>query len=129
MLPFILPSTTTPPLWVLYILQGVRNVYGVRGISLPLKIAGPKLQRSKPGFLYNWYTGENPKLQIYKELGVPRRTASYWLKQRALLGSPAIRRTRPRSQVIGGKSALAHADYSILLLPSNPVSRGSYITA
>ncbi len=72
--------------------------------------------------------GENPKLQICKELEVPKRTASYWLKQRALLGSPAIRRTRPRSQVIGGKSAIAHVDYSILLLPLNPVSRGSYIT-
>lgn len=71
---------------------------------------------------------KNSKLQICKELKVFKHTASYWLKQRVLLESSTIRRTRSRSQIIEDKSAIAHVDYSILLLSLNSVSRDSYIT-
>jgi hypothetical protein len=60
-----------------------------------------------------------------KDIQIPPSTARYWLRQRAELGSPSVRRTRQSSTKPGRPRKLSVNQLEPLLSPSHP-SHGLY---
>ena len=72
------------------------------------------------------YRGSKSKNEVYKELDIPARIASYWLKQREELGSLSMRKTRRLSQKLGQKPTYDPKAITYLTLPSNPIRSQHY---
>lgn len=60
------------------------------------------------------------------EINVPPATARRWLKQRDTLGSPALRRTRRRSSILGRNSTVTESVLETITDQSNPIHEDSY---
>ena len=65
--------------------------------------------------------------EFSKSSKVSKTTASRWLKERNKLGSPAYRRMRKRSKILGPREKLERIAYKMLVSPSrNPVRDQQY---
>jgi hypothetical protein len=74
-------------------------------------------------FFYAWNTRENGTslraICRQSEINFPHQTASYWLRQREIQDSPALRRTRKQSTRLGRPYQLVIEKLKSLLDPSH----------
>jgi hypothetical protein len=67
-----------------------------------------------------------PKLCKTLDYNLPPSTARYWLKQRDIQGSPAIRRTRKQASRLGRKSKVSASDINKLINQEDPIQKEPY---
>ena len=73
--------------------------------------------------------GDQAKEEFCGENKILRRTANRWLKERAILGSPAYRKNRKRSKRLGRKPKIPKEQLDVLVSPTqNPVRDQPYET-
>jgi transposase len=63
---------------------------------------------------------------IATQFDISEQTATYWLKQRRIQGSPAYRRSRKLSNRLGRQPVIMDTQIQCLLSPSNPVRNQHY---
>jgi hypothetical protein len=75
-------------------------------------------------FFHAWDTREKGvslrEICRQSQINVPHQTGSYWLRQRDIQGSPAIRRTRKQSTRLGRPRKLKIESLQSLLSPTHP---------